>query len=125
MDLVCPGVISHEGGVGELFVAFVDDPPNGPRLRIAPSARRVLIAVPLVGLVDAGESPWAELRGDGKACEGDPHGYTGAELRIKAGGRTVAYRIGEYLPARLAYVAEYSGLIVDLEIVGTVADGGE
>ena len=108
--------------LGEVLVAFVDDPPNGPKLRIAPAARRVLIAVPLVGLVDAGESPWAELRSAGQPDDEDPYGYRGAELRIKAGDRTVAYRIGEYLPSQRAYVAEWTGLVVDLEVIGVVGD---
>ncbi len=112
---------AEAGAFGELLVAFVDDPPNGPKLRIAPAASRVLIAVPLLGLVDAGESPWAELRSVGRPGEGDPYGYRGAELRIKAGNQTVAYRVGGYVPSARSYVAE---LVVDLEIVSGVRDCG-
>jgi hypothetical protein len=109
-------------GRGEVLVAWIDDPPNGPRLRIAAADEHVLITVLLLALVDAGESPWAEIREAGPPGDGDPHGYRGAVLRIEAGSRTAGYRIGEYRPAGRCYEAR---LIVDLEIVGGVADRGE
>jgi len=87
-------------------MAWVDDPPNGPRLRIAAAAERVLITVPLLALIDAGESPWAEIRGAGSPGEGDPYGYRGAALHIEAGNRAVVYRIGEYLPQHRCYAAD-------------------
>jgi hypothetical protein len=91
---------------GEVFTVFADDPPNGPRLRIAAAAARILVTVPLIALVDAGESPWAEIRDAGQPGDGDPHGYTGALLSIDADGGPVTYRIGAYLPAARCYAAE-------------------
>jgi hypothetical protein len=77
---------------GEVCMAWVDDPPNGPRLRIVAAARRVMITLPLLALIDAGESPWAELRGAGSPGDGDPYGYRGSVLRIEAGDRTELHR---------------------------------
>jgi hypothetical protein len=91
---------------GEVLVAFVDDPPNGPRLRIAAADEHVLITVPLLALADAGESPWASLREAGEPGDGDPFGYRGAVLRLEIGERSVAYRVGEYVPGQRGYVAE-------------------
>jgi hypothetical protein len=91
---------------GEVYMTWAGDPPDGPRLRIAASAERVLITVPLLALIDAGESPWASLSEAGLPGEGDPYGYRGSVLRIEAGSRTITYRIGECLPAQRCYVAD-------------------
>jgi hypothetical protein len=107
---------------GEVLVAFVDDPPNGPRLRIAAADEHVLITVPLLALVDAGESPWAEISEASPPGEDDPHGYRGSVLRIEADGRTVTYRVGGYRPECRCYEAR---LVVDLEVVSGVADRRE
>jgi hypothetical protein len=104
---------------GEVLVAFADDPPNGPRLLIGAAAEQVLFAVALLALVDAGESPWASLRGAGQSGEGDPFGYSGALLRLEIGERSVAYRIGEWVPGRRGYAAR---LGVDLEVVGEISN---
>jgi hypothetical protein len=93
-------------GFGEVYMTWADDPPNGPRLRIAAAGRRVMITVPLLALIDAGESPWACLGDAGKPGDGDPYGYRGSVLRIEADNRTVVYRIGEFLPAHRCYIAE-------------------
>jgi hypothetical protein len=93
----------------EIFMTWADDPPNGPRLRIAAAGRRVMITVPLLALIDAGESPWATLRDAGSPGEGDPYGYRGSVLRIEADNRTVVYQIGEYLPRDRCYAAELEG----------------
>jgi hypothetical protein len=92
--------------IGEVLVAFPDDPVHGPRPRITATGRRVLVTVPLLALAEAGDSPWASLREAGRPGEGDPCGYRGAVLSIEAGDRTVGYRIGEYVPAQRSYVAE-------------------
>ena len=94
------------GAFGEVLVAFPDDPQHGPRPRIAAAAARVLITVPLLALVEAGESPWAELRETGQPGDGDPYGYRGALLAIEADVGTVSYRLAEYMPAHRSYVAE-------------------
>jgi hypothetical protein len=90
-------------------MTWADDPPNGPKLRLAAAAERVLIAVPLLALVDAGESPWAQIREAGPPGDGDPYGYRGAVLRIEADNCAVAYRIGEFIPGLRAYAAERDG----------------
>ena len=107
---------------GEVYMTWPDDPVHGPRLRIAAAAARILVTVPLLALVDAGESPWAEIRGAGRPGEGDPHGYRGAVLSIDADGGPVTYRIGEYVPAARSYAAERTRSVVDLEVVGVVQE---
>jgi hypothetical protein len=94
---------------GEVYMTWAGDPPDGPKLRIAAAAERVLITVPLLALIDAGESPWASLRDSGPPGEGDPYGYRGSVLSIKADNRAVAYRIGEFIPGLRAYAAERDG----------------
>jgi hypothetical protein len=105
---------------GEVYMTWADDPPNGPKLRIAAAAGHVMITAPLLALVDAGESPWAQIREAGPPGDGDPYGYRGSVLRIEADNRTVTYRVGGYRPECRCYEAR---LIVDLEVVGGVADG--
>lgn len=104
-------------------MTWADDPPYGPRLRIAAVAARILVTVPLLALVEAGDSPWAEIRGVGRPGDGDPYGYRGAVLSIDADGGPVTYRIGEYMPAAHSYLAERTTLAVELEVVGEVGDG--
>lgn len=91
---------------GDVYVAFTDDPGRGPRLRITAADSRVLVPLTLLALVDAGESPWAEVREAEQPAGGDPYGYRGALLCINEPGRTVAYRVGGYLPRERGYVAE-------------------
>lgn len=95
---------------GEVVVAFPDDPQHGPRLRIVSAARRVLITVPLLALVEAGDSPWAKIRDMGQPGDGDPFGYRGVVLAIEADCGPITYRIGEYVPAARSYVAERTGV---------------
>jgi hypothetical protein len=90
-----------EHGRGEVFIAWTDEGP-----RIATTGRSVLITVPLLALVEAGDSPWAELRETGVPGDGDPFGWRGAALRIEADGRTLVYRIAEYLPVHRCYAAD-------------------
>lgn len=104
---------AEAGAFGEVFVAFPDDPQHGPRLRIVSAARRVLISVPLLALVEAGDSPWAELEVTGQPGDGDPYGYSGAQLCIKADEGTVTYRIGGYLPAQRSYTADRAGVAAE------------
>jgi hypothetical protein len=92
--------------LGDVLVAFVDDPPNGPRLLIGAAASRALFAVALLALADAGESPWAVLTGGRLPGDGDPFGYQGSVLKLEMGSRSAVYRVGEWIPERRGYVAE-------------------
>ncbi len=108
---------------GEIYVAFPDVPGSGPRLRLIAAPGRVLVTVALLALVDARESPWAEIREAGRPGDGDPYGYRGAVLAVEADSGTVTYRIGEYMPAHRSYVAERAALAVELDVVRVVDDG--
>jgi hypothetical protein len=93
---------------GECHLIQLWSPGGGDRLCLERADRRVLITPELLDAVADGQHEQISLR----PPEPIPAGYArfryhGAVLRIEADGRTVVYRVGEYLPDRRCYVAEW------------------
>jgi hypothetical protein len=100
------GEMSEMAGcdLGELLVAWAGKPP---RLAVAATEGRVLVTLPLLALIEAGESPWAQVSDMGRVFPaGDPFGYQGAALTLGMGGRTAVYRVGGWVPSRRGYIAQ-------------------
>lgn len=86
--------MSNPASFGDCVVQSEQDPLHGRRLRVLQADPQVLVAPEVLDEVAANPP-------------GFPATFDGEFLRIQGTNRKVIYRIGEYLPDRRAYVAEW------------------
>lgn len=86
------GGVKSEAGFGEFRTTQVSGGEGHQRLFIDRADPRVLVSAAAVEAARSGDSAWTSMDGE--------------VLHVKATNRSVAYRLGDYVPERFGYVGE-------------------